>query len=91
MANLKSWKFHENSLKNQKFHENSLKSQKVHENSLKLCSKFIDNSRKSKKFQLGFSSDVEVPQLSSARLGTFIARLGSSWKIPARAHQYKVV
>ena len=25
---------------------------------------------------------------SSARLGTFIARLGSSWKNPARAHHY---
>ena len=27
---------------------------------------------------------------SSAQLGTFIARLGSSWKIPARAHHYKI-
>ena len=40
-------------------------------------------------FQLGFSSKIKVPQLGSARLGTFIARLGSSWKIPARAHHYK--
>ena len=36
--------------------------------------------------RLGFSSEIEVPQLGSARLGTFIARLGSSCKIPARAH-----
>ena len=36
--------------------------------------------------QLGFSSEIEVAQLGLARLGTFIARLGSSWKIPARAH-----
>ena len=41
-----------------------------------------------KKFQLGFSSEIKVPQLGSARLGTFIARLGSSRKIPARAHHY---
>jgi hypothetical protein len=27
-----------------------------------------------KKFQLGFSSEIEVPQLGSAGLGTFIAR-----------------
>ena len=39
-----------------------------------------------KEFQLGFSSEIKVPQLGSARLGTFIARLGSSWKFPARAH-----
>ena len=32
--------------------------------------------------QLGFNSEFEVPQLGSAWLGTFIARLGSSWKIP---------
>ena len=31
-----------------------------------------------------------MPQLGSARLGTFIARLGSSWKIPARAHHYYI-
>ena len=41
-------------------------------------------------FQLGFSSKIKVPQLGSARLGTFIARLGSSRKIPARAHHYKL-
>ena len=28
---------------------------------------------------------------SSARLGTFIARLGSSWKNPARAHHYPLL
>ena len=33
--------------------------------------------------QLGFSSKIEVPQLNSAQLGTFIARLSSSRKIPA--------
>ena len=37
-------------------------------------------------YQLGFSSVIEVAQLDSAWLGTFIAWLGSSWKIPARAH-----
>ena len=42
--------------------------------------------RNIKKIQLGFSSEIKVPQLGSARLGTFIARLGSSWKFPARAH-----
>ena len=31
-----------------------------------------------------------MPQLGSARLGTFVARLGSSRKIPARAHQLRV-
>ena len=39
---------------------------------------------------LFFDSSVSARKLkcpSSARLGTFIARLGSSWKIPARAHQ----
>jgi hypothetical protein len=41
-----------------------------------------------KKFQLGFSSKIEVPQLGSARLGTFIARARSSRKIPARTHLY---
>ena len=45
---------------------------------------------KKKFFQLGFSSEIKVPQLGSARLGTFIARLGSSRKIPARAHHYQV-
>ena len=40
----------------------------------------------SKKIQLGFSSETEVPQLDSAWLGTFIAWLGSSCKIPAWAH-----
>ena len=39
-----------------------------------------------KNFQLGFSSEIKVPQLGLARLGTFIARLGSSQKIPAWAH-----
>ena len=34
--------------------------------------------------QLGFSSVIEVAQLDSAWLGTFIARLGLSWKILAR-------
>jgi hypothetical protein len=34
-----------------------------------------------KKFQLGFSSEIEVP-----RLGTFIAQARSSRKIPARTH-----
>ena len=33
-----------------------------------------------------FSSEIKVAQLGSAQLGTFIARLGSSWKILARAH-----
>ena len=41
-----------------------------------------------KKIQLGFSSEIEVPQLGSARLGTFIARARSSRKIPARTHLY---
>ena len=36
--------------------------------------------------QLSFSSEIEVAQLGSAQLGTFIAWLGSSWKIPAWAH-----
>ena len=36
-----------------------------------------------KKFQLGFSSKIEMPQLNSARLGTFIAWLGSAREIPA--------
>jgi hypothetical protein len=36
--------------------------------------------------QLGFSSKIEVPKLGLARLGTFIAQLGSSLKIPARTH-----
>ena len=40
--------------------------------------------------QLGFSFEIKVPQLGSARLGAFLARLGSSWKIPARAHHYKI-
>ena len=39
-----------------------------------------------KKIQLGFSSKIKVPQLGSARLGTFIARARSSRKIPARTH-----
>ena len=43
-----------------------------------------------KKIQLGFSSKIKGPQLGPARLGTFIARLGSSWKIPARAHHYYI-
>ena len=38
--------------------------------------------------QLGFSSKIEMPQLGSARLGTFPARLGSSREISARAHHY---
>jgi hypothetical protein len=38
--------------------------------------------------QLSFSSEIEVPQLGSAQLGTLIARLISSWKIPARPHHY---
>ena len=37
----------------------------------------------SARFQLGFSSKIEVPQLNSARLGTFTARARSSQKIPA--------
>ena len=41
--------------------------------------------------QLGFSSKIKVPQLGLARLGTFIARLDSSRKIPARAHHYHLV
>ena len=40
-----------------------------------------------KKIQLGFSSKIKVP--SSARLGTFLARLGSSWNFPAQTHHYK--
>ena len=43
-----------------------------------------------KKFQLGFSSKVEVPQLGLARAGTFLARGRSSRKIPARTHLYYV-
>jgi hypothetical protein len=39
-----------------------------------------------KKFQLGFSSEIEVPELGSAQLGNFIARARSSRKIPARTH-----
>ena len=39
-----------------------------------------------KKIQLGFSSEIEVPQLGSAQLGNFIARARSSRKIPARTH-----
>ena len=42
------------------------------------------------KIQLVFSSKIKVPQLSSARLGTFIARAHSSRKIPARTHHYSV-
>ena len=38
--------------------------------------------------QLGFNSKIEVPQLGSNRLGNFVARLGSSWKIPARTHHF---
>ena len=38
--------------------------------------------------QLGFSSETKVAQLGSDRLGTFIARLGTSWQIPARAHHF---
>ena len=38
--------------------------------------------------QLGFSSEIEVPQLGSAWLRFFTARLNSSWKILARAHHY---
>ena len=41
-------------------------------------------------FQLGFSSKIEVPQLGSARLGTLIARLSSSGKIPAQTHLYYI-
>ena len=40
------------------------------------------------KIQLVFSSKIKVPQLGSARLGTFIARARSSRKIPARTHHY---
>ena len=40
--------------------------------------------------QLGFSSETEVLQLGSARLGTFTARARSSQKIPARTHHYQV-
>ena len=43
-----------------------------------------------KKFQLGFSSKIEVPQLGSARLRTFIGRARSSRKIPARTHLYSI-
>ena len=39
-----------------------------------------------KKFQLGFSSKIEVPQLGSARLRNFIAQARSSRKIPAQTH-----
>ena len=38
--------------------------------------------------QLGFSSKIKVPQLGSA--WNLLARLGSSQKIPARAHHYCV-
>ena len=41
-----------------------------------------------KKFQLGFSSKIEVLQLSSAQVGTFTARARSSRKIPAQNHLY---
>ena len=40
---------------------------------------------------LFFDSSVSARKLkcpSSARLGIFVARLGSSWKILARAHHY---
>ena len=40
--------------------------------------------------QLGFSSEIKVPQLGSDRLGTFIAWLGLSLKIPAQTHLYYV-
>ena len=40
----------------------------------------------SARFQLSFSWKIEVPQLSSARLGIFIAQARSSQKIPARTH-----
>ena len=46
------------------------------------------NLRNIKKIQLGFSSEIKVPQLGSARFGTFIARLGSSWKFLAQTHLY---
>ena len=43
-----------------------------------------------KKFQLGFSSKIEVPQLGLARAGTFLAWARSSQKIPARTHLYQL-
>ena len=44
-----------------------------------------------KKIQLGFSSKIDVPQLGSTWLGTFIARARSSRKIPARTHLYQLL
>ena len=41
-----------------------------------------------KKFQLSFSSKIEVPQLGLARAGTFLARARSSQKIPAQTRLY---
>ena len=35
-------------------------------------------------------AELEVPQLGLTRLGTFIARACSSWKIPARTHLYNI-
>ena len=44
----------------------------------------------SKKTQLGFSSKIKVLQLGQARHGSEPSQLGSSWKIPARAHHYNL-
>ena len=41
-----------------------------------------------KKIQLGFTLKIEMPQLCSARLGTFLAQLGSAWEISAQTHHY---
>ena len=43
-----------------------------------------------KKNPARFQLENESAQLGSARLGTFIARARSSWKIPARSHHYKL-
>ena len=40
-------------------------------------------------FQLGFSSEIKVPQLGLTPLGSFTAGARSSRKIPARTHLYQ--
>ena len=46
--------------------------------------KIYTSKRKKKNQQIGSSSIIEITQLSLTQLGTFIARLGSAWEIPAR-------
>ena len=52
------------------FYEHDIKAKSDNKNLGKMAKNFF--------FQLGFSSEIKMPQLGSARLGTFIARLGWS-------------